>query len=71
MIILKAEVNTEGPVLTSTVIGVVKILGKYLYMLKVLQPIALEVFVGITQVFQYFVSKITTIIIVIIILLEK
>eukprot|EP00026_Physarum_polycephalum_P001171 Phypoly_transcript_01172.p1 GENE.Phypoly_transcript_01172~~Phypoly_transcript_01172.p1 ORF type:complete len:1005 (+),score=148.92 Phypoly_transcript_01172:117-3017(+) len=50
----KTEVSTEGPILTTTVINVVKILGKYLYMLKVLPPIAFEVFVGITQVFQYY-----------------
>eukprot|EP01104_Vermistella_antarctica_P008256 TRINITY_DN2060_c1_g1_i1.p1 TRINITY_DN2060_c1_g1~~TRINITY_DN2060_c1_g1_i1.p1 ORF type:complete len:988 (-),score=289.61 TRINITY_DN2060_c1_g1_i1:155-3118(-) len=48
------QVTDDGPVLTSTSINVLRYIGKYLHMMVILQPIAFEVFLGITQIFEYY-----------------
>jgi len=40
----------EGPLLTTTTINVVKLIGQYMNMMKTLPNIATEVFQGIVQV---------------------
>ncbi len=45
-----------GPVLTASSNAVGRCVGKYLHLMRLLHPITAEVFVGITQVFEYYVS---------------
>lgn len=46
-----------GPVLTSTSTSVARNAGKYLLLLRLLHPIAPEVFGAIMQVYEYYVSQ--------------
>jgi hypothetical protein len=53
--LVDAPRKVEGPLVTTTTVHVIRIFGKYLHMMKILQPIAYEVFIGITQVFDFYV----------------
>eukprot|EP01114_Cavostelium_apophysatum_P008475 TRINITY_DN2099_c0_g1_i1.p1 TRINITY_DN2099_c0_g1~~TRINITY_DN2099_c0_g1_i1.p1 ORF type:complete len:934 (-),score=252.92 TRINITY_DN2099_c0_g1_i1:24-2825(-) len=50
----KAAGPSEGYLLTTTTINVIRFITKYLQMMKILQPIAFEIFIGITQLFEYY-----------------
>src|SRR4051794_40693315 len=52
-VLSKAEGVT---LLTTTTVNVMRYIGKYLHMMKVLEPISFEVYTGITQTFEYYVS---------------
>mmetsp|Transcript_23579 Transcript_23579/g.66171 ORF Transcript_23579/g.66171 Transcript_23579/m.66171 type:complete len:937 (+) Transcript_23579:66-2876(+) len=43
-----------GPSLTSTSINVLRYMGKYLHMMKILKPIKFQVFYGFQQAFEYY-----------------
>jgi len=53
------EVSLEGaPLVTNTIINVVRFIAKYAFTMKILQSISYEVFLGITQVVDYYISSI-------------
>ena len=57
---LKSNVakDSEGPLVTTTTINVIRFIGKYIMMMKVLQPIAYEIFMGITQIWEYYIYSV-------------
>eukprot|EP01087_Luapelamoeba_hula_P024585 TRINITY_DN9420_c0_g2_i2.p1 TRINITY_DN9420_c0_g2~~TRINITY_DN9420_c0_g2_i2.p1 ORF type:complete len:987 (+),score=113.27 TRINITY_DN9420_c0_g2_i2:1-2961(+) len=46
--------HKDERILASTAIRFLQYIGKYLHMMDVLKPIAFEIFVGITHIFQYY-----------------
>ncbi|KAL6067947.1 hypothetical protein QOT17_008433 [Balamuthia mandrillaris] len=52
------ESAEASPLLASTTLRFLQYIGKYLHMMEVLQPISFEVFVGITQLFEYYMHTI-------------
>ena len=44
----------DGPLITTTTINVIRFIGKYITMMKVLQPISYEIYQAITQLSEYY-----------------
>jgi hypothetical protein len=51
-----ASEDYDGPIMTTTAIAIIRWIGKYIHMMKVLPPIAHDIYVGITQLTEYYVS---------------
>ena len=54
---IDSETNEEeeGPLITTTAIAIIRYIGRYLYMIKLLQPIGFEIYQAITQMVEYYV----------------
>eukprot|EP01119_Soliformovum_irregulare_P017840 TRINITY_DN5361_c0_g1_i1.p1 TRINITY_DN5361_c0_g1~~TRINITY_DN5361_c0_g1_i1.p1 ORF type:complete len:938 (+),score=326.83 TRINITY_DN5361_c0_g1_i1:314-2815(+) len=51
----KNKAEEGGPLVASATISLIRFIGKYLQMMKVLQPINYEIFVGVTQLVDYYI----------------
>ncbi|XP_065179412.1 syndetin-like [Sycon ciliatum] len=50
----KVEEAMEGPICTNTTLGVMRLFGKYMRMMDVLKPIAYDVMIFLSQLFDYY-----------------
>ncbi|XP_074658828.1 syndetin-like isoform X2 [Tubulanus polymorphus] len=49
------KLNTDTPLITNTTLTVLRLFGKYMQMMNVLKPIAFDVLICMTQLFDYYI----------------
>eukprot|EP01156_Anaeramoeba_ignava_P001588 Anaeramoba_ignava/a1611_28.p1 GENE.a1611_28~~a1611_28.p1 ORF type:complete len:568 (-),score=178.78 a1611_28:202-1905(-) len=52
------EDDLKGPILTSVSINIVKFIGKYIKLMEVLQPISMQIFVGLTELYEAYLFSV-------------
>ncbi|EFA84727.1 hypothetical protein PPL_01719 [Heterostelium album PN500] len=52
--------NTNSPLLSSTTINVIRLIGKYLQMMKILKQLSYPIFTAISQLLEYYVYTVFT-----------